>query len=97
MPDWADVHHELARECVTFEPRGEEYEQAQHEGYRYSRFSRLYRTWRSELDLPMRQTHKASEKPFVDYRERTLLVTDMAARRGVGVPDASNGMYAEAC
>jgi len=102
VPDWAEVHRERARKGVTLQLLWEEYKQAHPDGYQYSRFSDLYRAWRSELDLPMRQTHKAGEKLFVDYCGQTLPITDKATGRVreaqvfVAVLGASNYTFAEA-
>lgn len=103
VPDWTEVHRERARKGVTLQLLWEEYKQAHPDGYQYSRFSELYRAWRGELDLPMRQTHKAGEKLFVDYCGQTLPITDRAtgqvrqAQIFVAVMGASNYTYAEAC
>ena len=102
VPDWAEVHRELARKDVTLQLVWEEYKQAHPEGYRYSRFSELYRIWRGALDLPMRQNHKAGEKMFVDYCGQTVPVVDRAtgeireAQVFVAVLGASNYTFAEA-
>jgi transposase len=102
VPDWAQVHRELARKGVTLQLLWEEHKQAHPDGYQYSRFSELYRTWRGALDLPMRQNHKAGEKLFVDYCGQTLPITDRAtgkvseAQVFVAVLGASNYTYAEA-
>jgi len=102
VPDWAEVHRELARKGVTLQLVWEEYKQVHPEIYRYSRFSELYRLWRGALDLPMRQNHKAGEKMFVDYCGQTLPVVDRAtgevraAQVFVAVLGASNYTFAEA-
>lgn len=103
VPDWVEIHRELKGKGVTLQLLWEEYKQAHPDGYQYSRFSEMYRAWRGELDLPMRQDHKAGEKLFVDYCGQTVPVV----RRGTGeiteaqvfvaVLGASNYTFAEAC
>ena len=103
IPDWVEVHRELARKGVTLHLLWEEYKQAHPDGYQFSRFSELYRTWRGAVDLPMRQDHKAGEKMFVDFCGQTMPVTDREtgkvhpAQIFVAVLGASNYTYAEAC
>jgi transposase len=102
VPDWAEVHRELKRKGVTLQLLWEEYKQTYPDGYQYSRFTERYRAWRGELDLPMRQNHKAGEKLFVDYCGQTLPITDRATGRVrqsqifVAVLGASNYTFAEA-
>ena len=80
-----------------------EYKELHPDGYEYSQFCQLYRTWRKKLDVTMRQDHKAGEKLFVDfpgltipiYDERTLEVA-FRAELFVAVLGASNYLYAEA-
>jgi transposase len=104
VPDWVEVHQELARKGVTLRLLWEEYKQAHPDGYQFSRFSELYRTWRGVVDLPMRQDHKAGEKMFVDYCGQTVpVVADRAtgeireAQVFVAVLGTSNYTCAEAC
>lgn len=66
-PDWAMVHRELKRKHVTLQTLWEEYIETHPEGYRYSRFCDLYRSWEGRLPVTMRQTHQAGDKLFVDY------------------------------
>src|SRR5262245_25896676 len=58
-PDWASVHRELRRKHVTLAMLWEEYIEGSPEGYRYSRFCELYRSWEAKLSVTMRQTHLA--------------------------------------
>src|SRR6201987_6241401 len=44
------------------------------EGYRYSRFCELYRSWASRLSVTMRQSHTGGDKLFVDYTGDTVPV-----------------------
>lgn len=56
-PDWAALNRELKRKHVTLQILWDEYIEANPEGYRYSRFCDLYRTWEARLPVTMRQTH----------------------------------------
>jgi transposase len=103
LPDWVQVHQELRRKGVTLRLVWEEHKQGHPDGLQYTQFCVHYRRWRQTLDLPMRQSHKAGEKLFVDYCGQTVTVYDKeggAARDAqvfVAVLGASNYTYAEAC
>ncbi len=66
-PDWASVHRELKRKHVTLLILWDEYIAANPDGYSYSRFCELYRSFEKTLSVTMRQTHLAGERLFVDY------------------------------
>ena len=66
-PDWPTIHKELKRKHVTLLIVWDEYIAENPGGYSYSRFCQLYRAFESKLSPPMRQTHAAGEKLFVDY------------------------------
>jgi transposase len=101
-PDWALVHTELRRPGVTLQLLWEEYQSVHPDGYRYSRFCDLYRTFAGRIDRVMRQEHRAGEKLFVDYAGHTVAVIDRRtgeirqAQIFVAVLGASNYTYAEA-
>src|SRR5262249_5005602 len=77
LPDFAVVYRELKRRGVTLALLWQEYRQAHpDDGYGYSRFCDLYRAWRSQLDVVMRQEHRAGEKLFVDWAGMALNLTD---------------------
>jgi transposase len=104
VPDFATMYRELKRRGVTLELLWQEYRQQHAEnGYGYSRYCDLYRHWRGQLDLVMRQEHRAGEKLFVDYAGMPVEVID--ARTGeiktypvfVAALGASSFTYAEAC
>jgi transposase len=59
-PDWAGVHRELKRKHVTLQILWHEYIERCPDGYRYSRFCELYRSWASRLSVTMRQAHAGS-------------------------------------
>lgn len=75
-PDWDQVHQELRRKGVTLGLLWQEYKAVHPNGYQYSQFCNRYRAWSGTLDLPMRQTHRAGEKLFVDYAGQTMPVVD---------------------
>ena len=66
-PDWTRVHHELRWPGVTLMLLWEEYQQAEPDGYRYSRWCELYRGWEGRLSPTMRQSHPAGELSPGDY------------------------------
>ena len=103
VPDFARLHEELQRHShLTLQLAWEEYRQVHLDGYAYSRFCELYQQWRQQLDVVLRQEHKAGEKLFVDYAGDTIPIHD--SRGGperpasifVAVLGASNYTYAEA-
>ena len=77
LPDFATVHEERCRhKHVTLMLLWDEYKQAYPEGYQYSQFCDLYHRWRRQLDLVLRQEHRAGEKLFVDYAGDTVPIVD---------------------
>ncbi|HYA53645.1 MAG TPA: IS21 family transposase, partial [Streptosporangiaceae bacterium] len=102
-PDWGYVHRELRRKGVTLQLLWLEYRQAHPDGYGYSQFCNLYRAWTRQVDVVMRQVHRAGEKLFVDFpgdkvpvcsRETGEVVLE--AELFVAVAGASSYLYAEA-
>jgi len=53
-----------------------EYKERFPDGYGYSRYASMYRTWHKASDLTMLQRHKAGERLFVDYAGLTMDLTD---------------------
>jgi transposase len=100
--DFAVVHRELRRKGVTLLLLWQEYRERHPEGYSYSRFCERYGAWKGQLDVVMRQSHRAGEKLFVDYAGQTVEVVDPTsgeireAQIFVAVLGASNYTYAEA-
>ena len=102
MPDWAIVHQERKRKGVTLLLLWQEYKVATPDGLQYSSFCEAYRTWAKQLDLVMRQSHRAGEMLFVDYAGQKVPVVD--PRSGevheasifIAVLGASNSTFAEA-
>ena len=102
-PDWASIHRELKRKHVTLSILWDEYIARDPEGYRYSRFCELYRTWEGKLSVTMRQTHVGGDKLFVDYAGDTVpVIIDRLtgevrqAQIFVAVMGASSFTYVEA-
>ena len=102
-PDWSEIHRELKRKHVTLAMLWDEYIERHPDGYRYSRFCELYRSWASRLSVTMRQAHLGGDKLFVDYAGDTVpVIVDRltgqvrAAQIFVAVLGASNFTYAEA-
>ena len=102
QPEWAAVHRELRRPGVTLQLTWEEYREAHPDGYGYSRYCDLYRSWEQRLSPTMRQLHVAGERTFVDYGGTTLEVVDgttgevRECQLFVAVLGASSYTYAEA-
>lgn len=102
-PDFALVQRELRQKGVTLQLLWLEYRETHHDGYGYSQFCHLYRTWRRQRDVVMRQDHKAGEKLFVDFPGLTIPIYDerdltlsYRAELFVAVLGASNYLFAEA-
>ena len=101
-PDWVAVHRELRRPGVTLMLLWEEHRREQPDGYGYSRWCDLYRSWEGRLSPTMRQVHPAGERLFVDFAGQTVEVIDAAsgdvrtAQVFVAVLGASSYTYAEA-
>jgi transposase len=102
-PDWAAIHRQLKRKHVTLSILWDEYIEQHPDGYRYSRFCDLYRSFEGKLSVTMRQAHAGGEKLFVDYAgDRAPVVIDRLTgeiRQAwifVAVLGASNFTYAEA-
>ena len=73
-PDWAVLNREMKRKHVTLQILWDEYIEAEPDGYHYSRFCELYRSWEGRLPVTMRQTHLGGDKLFVDYAGDTVPV-----------------------
>ncbi len=102
-PDWAALHREMKRKHVTLQILWDEYIEREPQGYRYSRFCELYRSFEAKLSVTMRQTHVGGDKLFVDYAGDTVsVIVDRLTgevRRAqifVAVMGASNFSYVEA-
>jgi len=102
LPNFSDINEELKRKGVTLLLLWQEYKARQPTGYQYTQFWNRYRKWKGQLDLPMRFSHKAGEKLFVDYCGPTLPVVNRKtgevreAQIFVAVLGASSYTYVEA-
>ena len=101
LPDCAAMHQELkSRKNVTLQLLWEEYKQANPRGYAYSWYCDLYRQWQRQLDVVMRQEHRAGEKTFVDYAGQTVPVTDAKTgevRQAVGIRGGTGRQQLHLC
>jgi len=101
-PDWADIHRQLRGKGMTLFLLWQEYRERDLAGYGYSRLRELYAQWRGQVDVVMRQSHRAGEKLFVDYAGQTVDIVDpttgevQAAQIFIAVLGASNYTFAEA-
>ena len=104
QPDFAAIQRELqTHRNLTLQLIWEEQRQSQPDGYGYSRFCELYRTWQKKRDVVLRHDHRAGEKLFVDYAGDTIPVWNpengevgFRAAVFVAVMGASNYTFAEA-
>ena len=102
-PDFTLVKKDLAKKGVTLMLLWVEYCEQHQDGYSYSQFCHLYRSWSKKLDVTMRQDHRAGEKLFVDFPGLTIPVYDdhdlgvrFRAELFVAVLGSSSCLYAEA-
>ena len=101
-PNWAQLATELKKPGVTLLILWEEYRAVHPDGYGYSRFCELYRSFERRLSPTMRQEHVAGDKVFVDYSGKKIAIADPStgeireAEIFVAVLGASGYTYAEA-
>lgn len=75
--DYPVIQQELKRKGVTKLLLWQEYRQCHsEEGYSYAQFCRRYRVWCQRQKRSMRQSHRAGEKTFVDYRGLTVPIVN---------------------
>ena len=100
-PDWSALAVELKKPAVTLQILWEEYRAIHPDGYGYSRFCELFRSFEQRLSPTMRQEHVAGDKVFVDYSGKTLPIVDgktgeiREAEIFLGVLGASSYTFAE--
>jgi transposase len=104
LPDFAAIYRELKRRGVTLELLWQAYREEHPErGYGYSCFCALYRRWRVQLDVVMRQERRAGEKLFVDWAGMGIEIVDAATGAVTVAPvfvtalGVSSFTYAEVC
>lgn len=101
-PDFLYIHRELRRKAVTLQLLWQEYKAAHPDGYQYSQFCNLYRSWAGRIDPVMRQEHRAGDALCVDWAGMTVPIVDLLsgtqqpASIFVAALAASNYSYAEA-
>src|SRR5438046_5953232 len=76
-PDWTAIHRELKRKHVTLSILWDEYIERHSQGYRYSRFCELYRSWEAKLSVTMRQTHVGGDKRLCRKRGSFVLWAEL--------------------
>jgi transposase len=103
LPDFEKVHEELQRKHMTLDLLWREYREAEAVGYEYSQFCKLYRAWKDELDVSLRQTYVPGERALVDFAGDTVAIVDPATGQTtagqlfIGVLGASTYTYATVC
>ncbi len=102
VPDWPEVHKQLAKKGVTLQLLWEEYRLVHSNGFGYSRYCERYVQWHKSAQPSMLQEHKAGDKLFVDYAGLTMPLMDpktgeiTQAQIFVAALGASNYTFAEA-
>jgi transposase len=103
LPDWAEIHREMAKKGVTLALLWEEYRADNPDALGYSQFCNLYREWTKKLDVVMRHEHKAGERLFTDFAgdtipiyKRATTMVDFDANLFVSAMGISTLIYAEA-
>ncbi|MCL5736796.1 MAG: IS21 family transposase [Actinobacteria bacterium] len=102
MPDIGYIVKQLRRKHVTMQLLWVEYREAFPEGYGYTQFCHWIKQQRAELDVTLRQEHKAGEKVFTDYAGATIPFIDpktgevVQTNLFVAALGASSFIYAEA-
>jgi transposase len=101
VPDWEQVHKELARQGVTLLLLWQEYREKHPDGYGRSQFCEHYQRWNQTRTTSMRKPHKGGEVVEVDYAGMTLPITNpetgevRQAQVFVASLPASSYVYAE--
>lgn len=101
-PDWSRVNKEMKRKGMTLMLLWMEYKEQYPDGYGYSHYCDLYRSWKGSLNTCLRQDYRGGEKLFVDYAGQKVEVINREtgevkfAEVFVAVLGASNYTYCEA-
>jgi transposase len=102
LPTRAYLLEEMRKPHVTLMLLWMEYKAVHPDGYQYTQFWRYYQEGKKQLEVALRQEHRAGEKLFSDYSGDSLRLTDphtgevRDAPVFVAVLGASNYTYAEA-
>jgi transposase len=75
-PDTAYLLQEMRKKHVTLALLWQEYREAHPDGYGYTQFCHCYHEARRQLDVTLRQEHRAGEKLFTDFAGDTLPIHD---------------------
>jgi transposase len=75
-PDWQYVYEQLKSKGVTLTLLWQEYKEHHPDGYQLSQFCDRYRSWRAQLNIAMRQKHRAGDKTFSDFAGAKFTVID---------------------
>lgn len=76
LPDFNYMHAELKKKGVALVQLWAEYREAYPDGYGLSQYCDLYAQFTKNLNLVMRQEHKAGDKAFSDFAGKTLPIVD---------------------
>jgi transposase len=90
-PHWADAVVELRKPGVTLQILWEEYRAVHPNGYGYSRYCELFRSFEGRLSPTMRQDHVAGDKVFVDYSGKRIAIVDPPGPRPCRTGSARTG------
>jgi len=73
LPDFNHFREQMEQHReLTIELLWEEYRAQQPDGYGYSHLCKLYRQWKKQQDVVLRQQHHPGEKLFVDWAGATI-------------------------
>lgn len=103
VPDWADVHRELAKNGVTLKLLHGEYAAGGRVAMGYDRFCKLYGAWVTRNSVTSRVARKAGQVTEVDWAGKTVPLVDPAtgecgeAYLFVACLPFSRYAYVEAC
>jgi len=75
-PDPEEMHRQLGRKGVTLQLLWLEYKAEHPDGLAYTQFCERYRRFRGQVDVVLRQEHKAGDKLFVDFAGPTVPIVD---------------------
>ena len=75
QPDCVYIYQELKRKGVTLVQLWAEYRQDFPDGYGQTQFCDIYRSFAKNVNISMRQTHKAGHKAFSDFAGKTLPIS----------------------
>lgn len=101
IPNWEEIHRDLARRGVTLRLLWHEYREQYPDGYGRSQFQELYARWNQAHTTSMRLPHKGGEVMEVDYAGMTVSITHpetseiSQAQVFVATLPASGYLYAE--